>query len=249
MCPATDLEDRVQRVCSKQEGCNMISEKVVPCLCLLILLPCLGLASQDPAPEPPKSRLGIGVLVATGLGPMFEDLNSHPGFGFDIQGYLPVAPWFQMRPAFEWTGYRVNDYNIASRVLATLLGADYDETRVVFRTYRLGIDGVFYFRPGYLGPFLSAGVGAQLSRVYVEDVAVYAGSEEEITPVAAGAETTGLWLGGGVGFQWRTANVELRLSRAPYDYTAQRPLDSQPDSLPFEDQFGWALHLMIGVQF
>ncbi len=227
----------------------MTTRKLLLCACLSAFTAFPGLASEAPAPEPPRFRLGIGVLVATGLGSMFEDLNSHPGFGFDIQGYLPVASWLQVRPAFEWTGYRVSEYNIASRVLATFLGADYKETRVVFRTYRLGLDGVFYFQQGYLGPFLSAGVGAQLSRVYVEDRAVYADGGGEIMPVAAGAETTGLWLGGGVGFQWRTGNVELRLSRAPYDYTAQRPLDAQPDSLPFEDEFGWALHLMIGVQF
>ena len=232
------------------KGAREINPKqLLLCTCLTVFTASFGLASQAPAPEPPRFKIGIGVLVATGLGPMFEDLNSHPGFGFDIQGYLPVASWLQVRPAFEWTGYRVSEYNIASRVLATLLGADYEETRVVFRTYRLGLDGVFYFQQRYLGPFLSAGVGAQLSRVYVEDRAVYADGGEEITLVAAGAETTGLWLGGGVGFQWRTANVELRLSRAPYDYTAERPPDTQPDTLPFEDQSGWALHLMIGVQF
>jgi hypothetical protein len=217
--------------------------------CLLTLTASLGLAGEAPAPRASGFRSGIGVLVATGLGSMSTDLNGHPGFGVTIQGYLPLGSRFQIRPAFEWTGYRVNEYNLASRILAELLGADYLETRVVFRTYRLGLDGVIYFREQYRGPYLSGGVGVQLSRVYLEDVARNGDGGAEVMPVDAGSTTTGLWLGGGAGYQWEVSNVELRLSRAPYSYTSQRPLESERNALPFEGRPGWALHLILGVRF
>jgi hypothetical protein len=216
---------------------------------LLILTASFGLAGEAPAPEAPGFRGGVGLLVATGLGSMFTDLNGHPGFGLTIQGYLPLGSRFQLRPAFEWTGYRVNQYNLASRILAELLGVEYWETRVVFRTYRLGLDGVIYFREQYRGPYLSGGVGVQLSRVYLEDVAWYGAEEEEVRTVDAGCTTTGLWLGGGAGYQWEVGTVELRLSRAPYSYTSQRPPDTEPNTLPFEGEQGWALHLILGVRF
>jgi len=227
----------------------MIARTVFRGACLLTLTASLGLAGEAPAPEAPRFRGGIGVLVATGLGSMSTDLNGHPGFGLTIQGYLPLGSRFQLRPAFEWTGYRVNEYNLASRILAELLGAEHWETRVVFRTYRLGLDGVIYFRERYRGPYLSGGVGVQLSRVYLEDVAWYGDEVEAVRTVDAGCTTTGLWLGGGAGYQWEVGNVELRLSRAPYSYTSQRPPDTEPNALPFEGQPGWALHLILGLRF
>jgi hypothetical protein len=227
----------------------MICRTVFCGACLLTLTASLGLAGEAPAPEAPRFRGGVGVLVATGLGSMFTDLNGHPGFGVTIQGYLPVGSQFQLRPAFEWTGYRVNEYNLASRVLAELLGLEYWETRVVFRTYRLGLDGIIYFRERYRGPYLSGGVGVQLSSVYLEDVAWSGDGMEDVRTVDAGYTNTGLWLGGGAGYQWEVGNVELRLSRAPYSYTSQRPSDTEPNSLPFEGQPGWALHLILGVRF
>jgi hypothetical protein len=227
----------------------MIARTVFRGACLLALTASLGLAGEAPAPEAPAVRGGLGVLVATGLGPMFSDLNGHPGFGLTIQGYIPLGSRFQLRPAFEWTGYRVNEYNVASRILAELLGLEYWETRVVFRTYRLGLDGVIYFRERYKGPYLSGGVGVQLSRVYLEDVAWSSDGMEDVRTVDAGCTTTGLWLGGGAGYQWEVGNVELRLSRAPYSYTSRRPPDTEPDALPFQEQPGWALHLILGVRF
>ena len=222
---------------------------VIGFLCLLVLPPPLALAGDVPAPEASKFRTGVGFLVASGVGSMSSDLNGHPGFGFALQGYLPVASRFQVRPAFEWTGYRVNEFNLASHLLAELLGADYRETRVVFRTYRLGVDGVLYFRDRYRGPFVSGGVGVQVSRVYVEDVMWQGTSEEEVIPVDASSSTTGLWLGGGAGYQWTYGNVELRLSRAPYRYTTARPPGGPPSALPFEPQPGWAVHLIMAVTF
>jgi hypothetical protein len=85
---------------------------------LLTLAASLGFAGEAPAPEAPRFRMGLGFLVATGLGSMSTDLNAHPGFGLTIQGYVPLGSRFQLRPAFEWTGYRVNEYNLASRILA-----------------------------------------------------------------------------------------------------------------------------------
>jgi hypothetical protein len=233
----------------RKEGASMMAGNVFRGACLLILTASFGLAGEAPAPEAPGFRGGVGLLVATGLGSMFTDLNGHPGFGLTIQGYLPLGSRFQLRPAFEWTGYRVNQYNLASRILAELLGVEYWETRVVFRTYRLGLDGVIYFREQYRGPYLSGGVGVQLSRVYLEDVAWYGAEEEEVRTVDAGCTTTGLWLGGGAGYQWEVGTVELRLSRAPYSYTSQRPPDTEPNTLPFEGEQGWALHLILGVRF
>jgi hypothetical protein len=227
------------------------SNLVGPVACLLVLAASsAAVAGEVPAPNPQEgARAGIGFLVATGLGAMSSDLNNHPGFGLALQGYFPVGSRFRVRPAFEWTGYRVNEYNLASRLLAELLGAYYQDTRVVFRTYRLGMDGVLYFRDSYRGPFLSGGIGVQLSRVYVEDVLWYGTSEEDVMPIGASSSTTGLWLGGGVGYQWKVGNVELRLSRAPYRYTSERTPEGPPNAFPFEPQPGWALHLILAVTF
>jgi hypothetical protein len=217
--------------------------------CLAFVAASVGLAEEVPAPPPQRFRLSIGLMVASGLGPMASDLNHHPGFGLALAASLPVGSRFRLRPAFEWTGYRVNGYNLASRLLAEVLGAYYEETRVVFRTYRLGGDGVLYFGEGYRGPFVSGGAGVQLSRVYIEDVLRYGTGEEEVEPVDASSSTTALWLGGGAGYQWSSASLELRLSRAPYRFTTERPTDAPPGALPFEAQPGWALHLIMAVTF
>lgn len=209
---------------------------------------CLSLALALPAAagEPGTVRFGGGVLVATGLGAFSSDTNSHPGFGFQLQAHVPVTARVHSRVAFEWTGYRLNDYNLAARALASVLGADYQETRVVFRTYRLGMDGLFYLERDDRGPFLSLGVGAQRSRVYLEDRAVDGSGNETIATVDSRNEHTGLWLGGGLGWQGEHGNVELRLSRAGYTYTEQRPTATD---LPYAVKQGWALHLLLGGRF
>jgi hypothetical protein len=217
--------------------------------CLAILAASFVVAGEVPAPPPQGFRLSIGLLVASGLGPMSSDLNHHPGFGLALAGYIPVGSRFRVRPAFEWTGYRVSGYNLASRLLAEVLGAAYQETRVVFRTYRLGVDGVLYFGDLYRGPFVSGGAGVQRSRVYIEDVLWYGTREEDVEPVDASSSTTALWLGGGAGYQWSSASLELRLSRAPYRFTTERPTEAPPGAFPFEPQPGWALHLIIAVTF
>jgi hypothetical protein len=51
-----------------------------------------------------------------------------------------------------------------------------------------------------------------------------------------------------VGYAWPGANVELRLSRAPYRFTGQRPPDNRGNALPFEARPGLALHLMFAVR-
>ncbi len=215
---------------------------------LLFLAASVGFAGEVPAtPAPSESHAAIALLAASGLGSMSSDLNGHPGFGIALQGYLPVAARIQLRPAFEWTGYRVNEYNLASRLLAAALGAAYDDTRVVFRTYRLGLDGVIYLRDRYHGPFLSGGVGVQLSQVSIEDVLWYGGSQEDVATLAASSSTTGLWLGGGAGWRWASSTVEMRFSRAPYRYTSQRLPEGQAFTVPFEARPGWALHLIMGV--
>ena len=89
----------------------------------------------------------------------------------------------------------------------------------------------------------------QLSQVYVEDVLWYEASEQEVMPIDHSSSTTGLWLGGGAGYQWKSGNLELRLSRAPYRFTSQRPLEAPPTALPFEPRPGWALHLIMAVTF
>ena len=226
-----------------------IAGRVVVAACLLPLAATIGLAGEPTAPADSGFQVGLGVLAASGLGSMSTDLNNHPGFGLAIQGYLPVASRLELRPAFEWTGYRVNEYNLAALALVELLGGSYEDTRVVLRTYRLGLDGVVYFRERYRGPFLSGGVGVQVSRVYIEDVVHYSDGGEDITPLHTSSATTGLWLGGGVGYQWEAGNVELRMSRAPYRFTGHRPTNTHGNALPFEARPGWALHLMLGVKF
>lgn len=229
-------------------GARAVARAVVRAACLITLTATIGFAGEASEPGSSAVQPGVGVLAATGLGSMSTDLNGHPGFGFAVRGYVPVASRLELRPAFEWTGYRVNEYNLAALLLTELLGASYEDTRVVFRTYRLGLDGVVYLRKRYTGPFLSGGVGVQLSQVYIEDVVHYGDGKEDVTPLHASSATTGLWLGGGVGYQWAGSNVELRLSRAPYGFTGQRPANRNGNTLPFEARPGWALHLMFGVR-
>ncbi len=247
--PASRTTAFMRRRREGDKGASAISARVVRFAFLIVLAASVGLAEEVPVPKPPGFRVGIAFLTASGLGSMATDLNNHPGFGLALQGYLPVASRFSVRPAFEWTGYRLNEYNVASRVLAEMLGAYYQDTRVVFRTYRLGMDGVLFFRDGYRGPFVTGGVGVQWSRVYIEDVLWQGTSEEEVTPIDASSSVVGMWLGGGVGYQWALANLELRLSHAPYRYTSDRPTEGPPSAFPFEPQPGWALHLIMAVTF
>jgi len=244
--PASEVANRRG---ARKTSATVMAARVVGVACLVVLARSTGLAGEVPAPKPTGFRWGVALLVASGVGSMSSDLNDHPGFGVAFQGYLPVASRFQLRPAFEWTGYRVNEYNLASRLLAEALGAYYEDTRVVFRTYRLGMDGVLYFRDRYRGPFLSGGIGVQVSQVYVEDVVRYGDGGEDVTPIATSSSTTGLWLGGGTGYQWESGSLELRLSRAPFRYTSRRPTEAGLNTLPFEPQPGWALHLIMGVTF
>ena len=214
---------------------------------LLPLLACAALSAQTP--EAPAPGFGVGVLAATGLGTFSADLNGHPGFGFQLQGYLPVAPHLQVRPAFEWTGYRVSDYNLAARAAANALGLGYQETRVVFRTYRLGFDGLIFRDGGGKGPYLSLGLGIQRSQAYLEDRAVDPDGNESVTTLDTRAQKTGLWMGLGIGHQGDRGSIELRLSQAPYVYTSARPLSAQPtEDLPFESKQGWTLHLLLGIR-
>ncbi len=209
------------------------------------------LAAQD-APFSSRSgdpRFEIGLLAASGLGGMSHDLNGHPGFGLRIGAHLPIASRFELRPAFEWTGYRVSGYNLAARAFASYVGADYEETRTVFRTYRLGMDGLVYLRGSHEGPFLSLGLGVQRSQVYLEDRAVDSNGEQ-VRILDTSARRTGLWIGAGLGYQWATTNLELRLSRAPYGYASDRTATSPTSAeAPFGTRQGWALHLFAGVRF
>jgi hypothetical protein len=218
-------------------------------VCLLVITAAFALAGGPAVAQGSAAQGAIGVVVATGLGSMSTDLNGHPGFGIAVQGYLPVAPRFDLRPAFEWTGYRINEYNLAALALVELFGGSYEDTRVVFRTYRLGLDGVVYLRDRDRGPFLSGGAGVQVSRVYIEDVIRSREGVEDITPLHASSATTGLWLGSGVGYAWEVGSVELRLARAPYRFTGQRRADRQVNAFPLEARPGWALQLMLAVRF
>ncbi|HJU84790.1 MAG TPA: hypothetical protein VJ600_11305 [Holophagaceae bacterium] len=212
----------------------------------LPLLLCASLLSAQDPPPAPSFHLGLGVSVATGLGSMSSDLNGHPGFGFQVQAHVPITSGFELRPAFEWTGYRTNDYDPLVPVAAAI-GASYSDTRLVFRTYRLGLDGLWYLKGGDQGLYTSAGVGLQHSRAYLESVYDDGQGGGQTQTLATSASKDGLWLGAGLGYQWEQASLELRLSRAPYDYTASLPLASGASAT--EARPGWALHLMAGVRF
>lgn len=216
--------------------------------CLALAVLAVSLVAQDSGTRLPEGgvRPGFALLVASGLGDMSHDLNDHPGFGFRVSVHVPVTSHLDVRPAFEWTGYRVSGYNLAARMISSGLGLDYDETRTVFRTYRLGADAVMYLREPQRGPFLSLGVGVQRSQVYLEDRAVDS-SGTQVTTLDTGARKTGLWLGAGLGYQWRHGNLELRISEAPYRYTPER--SSGGAEAPFDGRQGYALHLIWGVRF
>jgi hypothetical protein len=206
----------------------------------------LPLAAQD-APADRSLHFGAGLMTASGLGDLSHDVNGHLGYGFRLQAYVPLSGRFEVRPAFEWTGYRVSGANQAAIVVANALGVDYQDSRTVFRTYRLGVDGLFYFRDRREGPFLSLGLGAQRSEVELEDVGTDPNGQSTTT-LDARARKTGLWLGAGLGYQWRQANLELRLSEAPYAYTSERALTAQPVDAPFGGRQGYALHLIFGFK-
>lgn len=215
----------------------------LPSLCAV-----LGLALPLAAQAASAPSVGMALMTASGVGDLSHDVNGHLGWGFRIQAHVPVSGRFEVRPAFEWTGYRVSGAHQAALVAANLLGIDYQDTRTVFRTYRLGLDGLFYAREGRVGPFLSLGLGAQRSEVELEDVGVDANGQSATT-LDARARKTGLWLGAGLGYQWTHANLELRLSEAPYAFTTDRQVSAQPVDAPFGGRQGWALHLIYGVRF
>jgi hypothetical protein len=113
--------------------------------------------------------------TAVPTGGLHQDVQGQLGFGFGLGAQLRVSNRIALRGSFSWTGFRVDERNLWSRMVADLFDASYTEDRLVLRSYALGVDVIGFTRADGYGPYMVAGVGLQRSRLYAE--AVYVDSE------------------------------------------------------------------------
>lgn len=207
---------------------------------------CLATVLALPAEEIVKPA--ISVHVAAPVGTLSSDVNGHPGFGLGLHLQLGVGGRVAFRPQFEWTGYRVSDYNLGTRFLASVLDADYAEYRVVYRTYRLGVDLQIFQEDGYSGTYLVGGMGGVMAAMYYEDRYVPAGdAPEQVRTLGTSHRQTRAYASFGVGHQWRSGGfVEARFSSAPYNGD---PQGTYPRYEPAPDRMAGALVFSAGVRF
>lgn len=207
-----------------------------------------ALLAQTPVSGPPEKAWGasVGVLGAYGLGSFSRDTDGHPGFGLHLGAAYHLAGPHRVRPAFEWTGYRIGSYNLWDRFASSVLDQDYREERTVFRTYRLGVDYLIHQDPnGLSGPYLVLGAGGQLSHLYSDTRYVDASGQETVSNSTSKGSHTSLWLAAGLGYQGRSGGMaEVRLSTANYAAEAGQ---GGPSSTRIRQ--GFALTFLLGGRF
>mgnify|MGYP006898377412 CR=1 FL=1 len=209
----------------------------------LYLLACLSPALAEDLVSP-----AVSVHVAAPLGTLVNDVNGHPGFGIGLHLQLGVGGRVAFRPQFEWTGYRVNDYNLGTRMLASLLDADYSEYRVVYRTYRIGVDLQVFQEDGYHGLYAVIGAGGLASAMYYEDRYVPSGDgPSQVQTLATSHRQTRGYGSVGIGYQWRSGGfMEARATTAPYHGAPGEPRN--PGTFT-PDRTAGALVFSAGVRF
>ncbi len=207
------------------------------------ILTCCSILSAEEMVKP-----AISIHVAAPVGTLSTDVNGHPGFGIGLHLQLGIGGRVAFRPQFEWTGYRVNDYNLGTRFVASVLDADYAEYRVVYRTYRLGVDLQIFQEDGYAGPYVVGGLGGVAAAMYYEDRYVPADDHpEQIENLGTSHRQTRGYASCGVGYQWRSGGfVEARFSSAPYNGD---PKHMRPYGEPEPDRMAGALVFSAGMRF
>lgn len=211
-----------------------------------LLIAASTLGAQAPAEG--TWGVSIGVLGAYGAGNLSRDTDAHPGFGLHLGAVYHPGGRQVFRPAFEWTGYRIGPYNAWERAASSILDSDYRENRVVFRTYRLGLDYLVHQDPeGRSGPYLLLGCGGQLSHLYSDRRYVDGQGNETIEASASRGSHTSLWIAAGLGYQGRSGGMaELRFSRA--DYAAEAGATGPVAGGPLTRE-GYAFTLVLGGRF
>jgi opacity protein-like surface antigen len=175
----------------------------------------LALAAPLLAQDPDMGwGAGASIHAAVPLGGLSRAVNDHMGFGFALQGLLPLGGSVVLRPQVEGTGFRVTRYD----PVAWWFDAD---SREVLRTYRLGMDALVYLEGGSRrGAYLVGGVALQnasFDRVVPD-------GQGNSTTASSRLNETGLALTGGAGYQFNPmVAVEFRYYRFDYqDPAAER---------------------------
>lgn len=176
--------------------------------------------------------VGLAITVHTSLplGSLSQDVHGHVGFGLGVHVPLQISGHQVLRPSFEWTGFRINDRNLGARAFASMFDADYAEDRLVLRSYKLGLDYLFFQGPDGVGPYLILSGGVQRSRLYLEQRTVTnsdGSGDQQVDPIATWEPADTAWFGGGIGYQ-AASGVLMECRYANWRYRAEPgiPLDN-----------------------
>lgn len=216
-------------------------------LSLCLLAP---LAAEEPAERP---GFGFSVHTAIGLGNLGRDVQDQLGFGVGLHAHVPVTERIALRPAFTWTGYRVNDRDTGWKIMAAILDTSYQEERLVLRSFQLGADLVGYRDGGCTGPYLFAGGGVQRAQLEMEHRLVDRSgnqTQEDTHTVAKWEPETSAYLQAGVGYQTtQYAFVEARITSWRYAAEPGTPLLDTPLAPRLGTRGALSLTLSAGVRF
>jgi len=197
---------------------------------------CLPLAAAEDATSPlafGNWSLGLSVHTAVPAGQLSSDVNHQLGFGLGFHVPVRLGDHHSIRPSFEWTGYRVNDRNWASRALASMIEADYSEDRLILRSYKVGIDYLVYSKDGLSGTYGVLSGGIQRSRLYLEERNVQQDSNSEQTsPIHSWDGLNTGWFGAGIGYQGKN-HLFVEFKYTNWRYLAQPGrtlLETEPDA-------------------
>ena len=208
---------------------------------------CLGAAELEP--NGPSGFI-IDVHTAIPVGTLAQDTHDQFGFGMSLGFQAAIGSHAAFRGTFKWTGYRVNDRNLAQRFLANILDSGYDEDRLILRSYAFGGDFVGYQNEGGLGPYILLGGGLQRSRMYYEHRAVDSQGTETTQGLAAWPAAVTPYLNAGMGYQGRSGFfVEGRVVAWRYRAEAGVPLMQTTLNAPNQLREATSLVAALGVRF
>lgn len=170
---------------------------------LCLILPLMG-AEADPPSKGYPSGLQFDLHAAMPLGNLAADVNDQWGFGIGLGYQGRLANRLDFRASFHWTGYRISDRNLGSRVLASIFDAAYEENRLILRSYALGGDFLGYLEADRRGAYLLAGGGIQRSRMYYENRFVDEEGNESLRTIAAWPAADTPYTNFGLGYRGRS---------------------------------------------
>lgn len=192
----------------------------------------------------------VAVHAALPMGTFNSDVNGQLGFGFSFGFQQPLASRLAMRGSFSWTGYRVNDRNLLSRAFASMIDSDYEEDRLVLRSYAVATELVLYAEDGGYGAYFVGGGGLQRSRLYLENRYVSSQGDEDVKNLATWPATDSPFVSAGFGYQGRShAFIEGKFQAWRYrGVEGYRLLDSPLHGRPnLRDAVN--MTLSVGVRF